>query len=61
MVMWDPLWKPLTPLRPQLNPDQAVEKSLAIFYCYTADSETDTGRHHLYNNGLLVLFSTAWS
>ena len=27
-------------------------------YC-TADSETDAGRHHLYNNSSLVLFSTA--
>ena len=29
--------------------------------CCTADSQTDAGRHRLYNNGSLVLFSTAWS
>ena len=28
--------------------------------CCTADSQTETGRHQLYNNGSLVLFSTAW-
>ena len=26
------------------------------FGCCTADSQTGTGRHRLYNNGLLVLF-----
>ena len=35
--------------------------SLASFGCCTADSQTDAGRHQLYNNGSLVLFSTAWS
>ena len=28
--------------------------------CCAADSQTDAGRHQLYNNGPLVLFSTAW-
>ena len=32
-----------------------------FFCCYTADSLTDTGRHQLYNNGSLILFSTACS
>ena len=27
----------------------------------TADSQTDTGRHQLYNDGSLVIFSTAWT
>ena len=27
----------------------------------TADSQTDAGRHQLYNNVSLVLFSTPWS
>ena len=39
---------------------QAVEKKNMFVGCCTADSQTDTGRHQLYNNGSLVLFSTAW-
>ena len=36
--------------------------SLAIFWLlYTADSQTGASRHQLYNNGSLVLFSTATS
>ena len=30
-----------------------------FFGCCTADSQTDAGRHQLYDNGSLVLFSTA--
>ena len=30
--------------------------SLAILGCCTADSQTDAGRHQLYNNNWLVLF-----
>ena len=43
--------------------EQAVgkkEQFWPIFGCCTADSQTDTGRHQLYNNGSHVLFSTAW-
>ena len=38
---------------------QAVEKAqVRPFYgCCTADSQTDTGRHQLYNNSSLVHFS----
>ena len=43
--------------------EQAVRKNKQIWplfgFC-TADSQTDTGRHQLYINGLLVLYSTAW-
>ena len=33
---------------------------MPFFGCCTADSQTDVGRHQLYNNGSLVLFSTPW-
>jgi len=36
--------------------DQSVEKFGNFFGCFTADSQTDAGRHQLYNNGSLVLF-----
>ena len=32
---------------------------LPFFGCCTADSQTDAGRYQLFNNGSLVLFSTA--
>ena len=35
------------------------EQVWLFFGCWSADSQTDTGRHQLYNNGSLVLFSTA--
>ena len=35
------------------------EQVLAFFGCCTADSQTDTGRHQLNNNGSLVIFYTA--
>ena len=35
------------------------EQVCPFFGCFTADSLTAAGRHHLYNNGSLVLFSTA--
>ena len=43
--------------RCNVHQGQAVVKktSLAIFCCCTADSQTDAGRHQLYNNGLLAL------
>ena len=41
---------------------QSVEKEQVwpFFGCCTAYSQTDTGRHQVYNNDSLVLFSTAW-
>jgi len=36
------------------------EQVWPFFGCCTADSQTDAGRHQLYNNGSLVLFSIAW-
>ena len=37
--------------------NQAVEKRTSLaFFCCTADSTTDTGRHQLYDKGSLVLF-----
>ena len=35
------------------------EHILSFCSCCTADSQTDAGRHQLYNTGSLVLFSTA--
>ena len=40
---------------------QAVEKQKEVLpYFCTADSQTDAGRHQLFNNDLSFLFSTAW-
>ena len=36
------------------------EQVWPCFGCCTADSQTYTGRHQLYNNDSLVLFSIAW-
>ena len=54
-------------LRITLNPTQNCtmakqwkkEQVWPFFGCFTADSQADTGRHQLYNNGSFVLFFTA--
>ena len=47
--------------RPSWNTTKQWKKEQVwqFFGCCTADSQTDTGRNQLYNNGSPVLFSTA--
>ena len=43
-----------------INKQWNKEQVWPFFGCCSADSQTDAGRHQLYSNGSLVLFSTAW-
>ena len=44
-----------------IKQEKKEQVSPPFFGCCRADSQTDTGRHQLYNNGSLVLFFSAWS
>ena len=45
-----------TEVRDWISNQWKKEQVWPFFGCCTADSQTDAGRHQLYNNGLLVLF-----
>ena len=46
----------MTPLYYISTKQWKKEQVWPFFCCCTADSQTDTGRHQLYNNGSLVIF-----